>query len=535
MAHNKFQLNQAAFQMIGALKLSGLAGAGHMSAAPPLPTGTHRRHSAVTLKAPAAVDQGNTIPRVLVAQAERYGSKPLIRFPRTGVELTYGGLVEQAEAASVRLRQRHGIAAGTVAGIYMGNSAEFVQAWFACLFAGVIDVPVNHEFRKATLAFALSRVDARVVFTDGDGAAHLLDAEVRDFLATVALVVLCGHVADETRDAWHSASTQLPTLTTLEELIAPGPPGRLWESTEAMSPALIRFTSGTTGAPKGILQSHLHVLGKSAVHDRLLELSSDDILYSPFPMHHNLASVNGLIGTLQAGATMVSVPRFSASRYWSDAAECGATRGHLLQSIAPLVSAQPASPTEYVAWRSPLWTGGPDPEFECRFNVTWIQTYALAEIGAISSKRHGSAGRQWRWRADFPEMEVQIVDQAHWIARCLQGCKARSPCVRDTGIASCSRISVICRPQCAHLGTSGFTRATAGFLAENGELHFIGRIGDTIRRRGVNISSDQIDAEVRKHPAVLNCARRCHWYRRRSRGSGDPRLRALEGATDGRA
>ena len=57
----------------------------------------------------------------------------------------------------------------------------------------------------------------------------------------------------------------------------PGPAARVWEAVEPTSGAVIRFTSGTTGFPKGILQSHLHVLGKSRVHDRVLGFTDHQV------------------------------------------------------------------------------------------------------------------------------------------------------------------------------------------------------------------------------------------------------------------
>ena len=129
-----------------------------------------------------ALDRNNTIPRVLVRQAERYGAKPLISFPYESAVLTYEGLVEQAESASTRLRLDHGMQAGDMAAIYLGNSVDCVKAWFSCLFGGMIDVPVNHEFKKSLLLFALTTVQAKAVFTDGEGVTHLVDEEVRGYL-----------------------------------------------------------------------------------------------------------------------------------------------------------------------------------------------------------------------------------------------------------------------------------------------------------------------------------------------------------------
>lgn len=457
------------------------------------------RHAA----AATDIDIHNTVPRALAAQAQRYGAKPLICFPRDGDQISYETLLACAESGSARLRGTYRYEPGTTAAIYLGNNADYVKAWFSCLFAGLIDVPVNHEFKKSMLLFGLSTAETRLVFTDEAGIGNLLDPEVRTYLQQMRLIVLAGsYELARVEAALRAADCRVP-LTTLEELVAPTSHAHDWTAIEATSAAVIRYTSGTTGPAKGILQSHLHVLGKSAVHNRILEFSDRDVLYSPFPMHHNLASINGLIGTLQAGGTMVSIPRFSASRFWEDARQCGATLCHLLQSIAPLVSAQPPADTDRQHNVRAIWTGGPDPEFEERFNTVWIQTYALGEIGAISFKR-GAARGDTGTGMPLPEMEVRVVDAL------------------DEPLAAGEQGEITIRPRHPHrvmlayhnnltatmraFRNLWFHTGDAGYISESGELHFLGRIGDTIRRRGVNISSQQIEEELRRYPDVLDCA-----------------------------
>ena len=285
-------------------------------------------------------------------------------------------------------------------------------------------------------------------------------------------------------------------------MLEPCAPRDLWAALEATAPALIRFTSGTTGPAKGILQSHLHVLAKSAIHNQIFEYAADDVLYSPFPLHHNLASINGLIGTLQAGGTMVSVAKFSASGFWREARECDATLAHLLQSISPLVLAQPPSALDREHKVRYVWSGRPNREFEERFGTRYVQLYALGEVGVISYKRGGPEGGLGMGRP-LPEMEVRIVDAL------------------DQPLAHGETGEITIRPRHPHrvmlayhdnlaatmraFRNLWFHTGDSGYIDQNGELCFAGRIGDTIRRRGVNISSEQIEAELRKSSLIRDC------------------------------
>src|SRR3569833_2508460 len=217
---------------------------------------------------PTPIESGNTVPRMLMRQADAFAGKTLIRFPRERTALTYDGLAKTALAGARRLRREFGVSPGACVAIYLGNSADYVQAWFASLFAGVVDAPINHEFKKAMLFFGLRTAEAQVRATDGEGVEHLLDPEVAGYLPKLKLLVLTGESGARAIGRF-AGLPDCPPVIRLDDLLAPGPVDSSWEEIEAVAPAMIRFTSGTTGPAKGILQSQIHVLGKSAVRNRV--------------------------------------------------------------------------------------------------------------------------------------------------------------------------------------------------------------------------------------------------------------------------
>ena len=446
----------------------------------------------------------DTVPRCLVAQADKLGDKPLLLFPRSKGAISYQALASAAEHASTRLRADHDIEAGSAAAIFLPNGETFIHAWFACLFGGIVDIPINHEFRKSSLLHGLATADARIVFTGSEGLRALHDPEVAGYLDRVKLIVLTEAFDAGELQRMLRALPHAPTVVALDQLCAPGAQGRYWNLLPGSALASIRYTSGTTGLAKGIMQSHLHMLNKSAVHNVFLAFGANDILYSPFPLHHNLASINGFLGTIQAGGTMVSAGRFSAGGYWNDVRETGATLGHILDPLITLLLKQPPRDDDRRHACRLLWTAWPSPDFEQRFGTRLLHTYAIGEVGAVShrigSQVHGSRAAG----IPLPEIEVRIVDALD----------------RPLPIGVTGEITLHPRvPHRVMLGYVGNLPATmrafrnlwfhtgdAGYVDVDGELHFTGRIGDTIRRRGVNISSEQIEGELNRHPSVLECA-----------------------------
>jgi crotonobetaine/carnitine-CoA ligase len=450
-------------------------------------------------------ERRRTLPQILAVRAQEQGDKPFIRFAQDpDASMSYGRLFTEAENAGSRLRAEHRLDAGDVVAILLPNGRDFIRSWCASLFAGLVDVTINTDFKKATLFYGLSTVSAKAIFTDESGLERLLDPEVRAYFAQrMVSVVLSGPVSDEMMNRASKAAPDL-AFVTLQELIEPTAPRRYWSQVDASSLASIRYTSGTTGPAKGIMYSHLFMLNRTAIHNEVFTLGAEDVLYSPFPLYHALSGVMATVGTLIEGATMVSARRFSASNFWRDIREHHATLAHILFPLIPMLLKQPPEASDREHKVRYLYTAWPHDEFEKRFGTQLIQVYAQSEVGVMAYRRGGTEDRGRNVGRPLPDVEVAIVDETD-----------RFLPPGETG-------EIVVRPRVQHrimLGYYNNFAATArafrnlwqhtgdqGLLDENGELSFLGRLGDTIRRRGMNISSEQIDEEIARHPNVLECA-----------------------------
>ncbi len=271
-------------------------------------------------------------------------------------------------------------------------------------------------------------------------------------------------------------------------------------------PALIMTTSGTTGRTKAAVLPVGAPLRQARRVADAMAYGPDDVLLSFFAWHHINARHACFLPALLAGARMVVAPRFSASGFLELARTEQVTAFNFMGAVCTMLLAQP--PTAYDHdHRIRTAYGGPAPAklvsaFRDRFGVTLRQAYACTELGdvaitALDELRPGAAGRPL---ADY---DLRVVDET--------GCPLPDG---DVG-------ELLVRPRQdghAFLGYVGDEAATREAWREGwfrtrdrvrldgGWLVVEGRLGDVIRRRGVNIDPVQVEQALASHPDVAEAA-----------------------------
>ena len=274
--------------------------------------------------------------------------------------------------------------------------------------------------------------------------------------------------------------------------------------------AAILYTSGTTGPPKGVMLSHRAYLN-SARHfaEEMVQATPDDVLYTALPLFHINAQAHTVLAAIHLNATMAIGERFSASGFWDDVRRHGATLFNSLAAMIPILCKQPASPrdrdhrarlTACAATPRDVWLA-----FERRFGVRIVEGYGLTEtagfcvanpLEATASSRGtrprvgvrvGSIGRPMSWiEARVEEREILL--------------RAREPHLFMEGYYRMPE-------QTAEAMRGGwFHSGDAGRADADGYLYFVDRIKQSIRRRGENISSWEVEKVVNAHPKVLESA-----------------------------
>lgn len=414
-----------------------------------------------------------------------------------GTWLTYGEMDRRANRVARALRGS-GIAKGDRVAIILGNRAEYFDLWFGLSRIGAVQLPISVDYKSKQIAQTILRSKVDMVVLDA-----VCLPEMEAALQSAGLQIPCivlgeanqasNLVATQQYDTWIAAASDVPLAEAAD--------------VSGADVAAVMNTSGTTGPSKGVLLSHAqqYILGRTMGAD--IELAPDDVFYNFFPLFHNTAQAMITVPVLLAGARMVVVDRFSASRFWSDIRQHGCTAFYYIGEIVNILLR--ASDPEEVA-DSGLrvgWGIGASADdataFSGRFGVTLRSGYGSTEANVPTCVPHGadkpgSAGRV------IPGFEVRIADPlgqtvpAGTIGEILV--RSSEPCAVMVGYDANPEATVEAwRDLWFHTGD-------AGRFDDDGFLYFEGRIKDAIRVRGENVSAHEVEAVILEDPAVMEVA-----------------------------
>lgn len=438
----------------------------------------------------------NTIGRALLHAATTWPDRRFLLTP-DGSSTFAQTLAESDRVA--RLLVERGVDKGDSVGIMLPNCPEYVTSWFGISSAGAVEVSINLAYKGSALRHLLDDSGTRLVICRPENLTEL--AGVWDELPLLDHLVLVG-------DAAVPPGLSVPPrirLSRLDDAVSGvGPPDR---EVSPIDLAQLAYTSGTTGRSKGVQVPHNRIVQTARDMAALRGVGPSDTLYTCLPLFHGNAKYHTVMPALVSGAAVALDGRFSASGFWDSVRGFGATQFNYLGVMIAILHDQPRSPRDGEHQLTLGWGAGAPRAihtgFEERFGVVLLEGYGLTEAGTPLSntraeRRIGSCGKP---TAGY---QVQLVDEYD------------SPVpVGEPG----EIVIRPTRPYCTMLGYHGLPEATlstfrnlwlhTGDLArqdEDGFFHFVDRSKDVIRRRGENISSQEIEAIVRELPEVLECA-----------------------------
>jgi len=438
---------------------------------------------------------GGTAGGLLAARATAAPEHTAVLFE--GTEITYRQLDEAGSHIASALISL-GLEPGDAVSVFMSNRPEFLTTLFGVARAGLRHVPINTAYKGTFLEYAIDHSDSRAIITETRLAGPI--AELGPLPKAVANVIYVDGPPDrppESDAAVHSLQDLLAKSDAITELPVVGP-GDI---------AGIGYTSGTTGRSKGSLGPALQGLVHASELSVAMGTTTGDRVYTCLPLFHGAALAGGLIHAIYAGATFCLSPRFSASRFWDEIRETGATQFNALGSIIPMLLAQPPSPRDREHDVDRVFAAPAPPDvlyrFEARFGVHIVEGYGLTEIKNVmynprEGRKVGSLGKP------TASSIVEVHD--------------------ETGVQVPPGVvgEIVYRPRMANVMTKGYHRdpeATVAAMSDlwwhtgdlgtvdhDGFFYFMDRKKDAMRRRGENISSQEVETLLMQFPGILEAA-----------------------------
>jgi crotonobetaine/carnitine-CoA ligase len=428
-----------------------------------------------------------TVPVMLQRQADRYRDRPL--FICEGARWSYMDVADLAARSGGRLLAA-GIARGDRVAILCGNRPEFLDLFLGCGWMGAVSVPINVAARGPQLEHMLKSSGARLLVLESE----LLPAlEFVDFskLAVEAIWIIDpgSGMADR-----HQSIPVRP----LPDRTVPVPAADL----KAHDLLTILFTSGTTGPSKGVCCPHAQFFWWGFNVLRQLGLRDGDILHTTLPLFH----VNAMATFFQAllnGCTQVVEKRFSASNFWPALVTSGATVTYVLGAMVPMLLARPPCDDEKRhKVRVALAPGVPahlHEVFTERSGIYLLDAYGATESNAVIGTTMDSRRPGWMGKP-FEGFHACVVDEDdNELPHGTPGellLRADEPFAMATGYFGMADKTVEAwRNLWLHTGDRVVRN-------EEGYYKFIDRMKDSIRRRGENISSFEVERVIMSHPSV---------------------------------
>ncbi len=390
-----------------------------------------------------------------------------------------------------------GVARGETVGLQLPNIPQFLIAYFGMLKAGCIGVPLNVLLKAPELAFCLGDAGARALVT----------------WAGVAGEAIKG-AADAGVDTVYVAHTPgVPEVTgahRFEELLAVEPTAPPLEPTDPGDTAVIVYTSGTTGTPKGAELTHYQLYMNADTPGRLFGIRDDDVVMVVLPLFHVFGLSSQLNVCVRFGATMSLVPRFDPATVLEVIQRDGVT---IFEGVPTMYVALLHHPGledfDLSTLRIGVSGGAPIPAevidaFEKTFGIVILEGYGLTETASTTTFNVSAAERKiYSVGKPIWGVEVQIWDDDN------QPLPAGSDNVGEIVIRGVNMMrGYFHNPEATAEAFAGgwFHSGDLGYRDEDGFYFIVDRKKDLIIRGGYNVYPREVEEAFFTHPAVALAA-----------------------------
>lgn len=388
-----------------------------------------------------------------------------------------------------------GVGKGDKVALYLPNSPEYVYGYLACFHLGAVGVPLDFMLKGDELTSCLGHSETKVLIAKARPEVNL--EEIQDTIDSLQTVILCGTIPEIKNEAFLSyeeivsnANTDLPEVTILDS-----------------DPALIMYTSGTTGKPKGILLNYKHLEGSPRAMEYFVDLTDRDIKLAAIPLSH----IGGFIyiqNSILFGITLILMERFNPFKFLANIQRYRITCFHIVPAMYnAILSLKQIETFDLSSLRWVVVFGAPSsPEALERFhkycpNARFLNGWGMTEtcppntVTPLDSDNIASVGKP------APSCQITIVDDegkelaageigeiviSGWI---VMDCYYKDP----------EATAAVKRDGCLHTGDLGrFDR--------EGFLYIVGRKKEMIKVAGQIVYAPEVESAFYKNENVAEVA-----------------------------
>ncbi|MFA5088965.1 MAG: AMP-binding protein, partial [Candidatus Omnitrophota bacterium] len=254
------------------------------------------------------------VRETLVKRMKSFPSKPALIFQEQ--KITFSDLKETTFKLANALSHL-GVKKGDKIAIYLPNCPEYVYSYLACFSLGCVGVPLDYMLKADELISCLHHSETKVLIAMPKEEVSL--KQIVEAVPSIEAVILCKGQGEGKElaydDLMAKASEQLPDVAINDS-----------------DPALIMYTSGTTGKPKGILLNYKHLEGSPCAMNHFVDLSENDIKLSALPLSH-IAGLIYIQNCILFGITLVVMERFNPFEFLKNIEQYQVTCFHIVPAM----------------------------------------------------------------------------------------------------------------------------------------------------------------------------------------------------------
>jgi long-chain acyl-CoA synthetase len=415
--------------------------------------------------------------------AARVPQSPAVRLGAD--ELTYAEL-DEGSARLAALLERRGVRPGDRVGVMLPNVLEFPVAYYGVLRAGAIVVPMNVLLKRREIAFYLEDSGSKLLL-----AWHGFAAEARDGAADAG------------------AETVEVEPAAFAELLAECEPRRDLAATEAEDTAVILYTSGTTGKPKGAELTHGNLSRNADVASRTTcVIEQGDVVLGALPLFHSFGQTVSMNASLRVGATLAMLARFDPGEALATMERDGVTHFYGVPTMFGALLHHPGREDFDTSSLRTCITGGASMPvevlrgFEQAFGSVVLEGYGLSETSPVASSNHPDRERKpGSIGTPIEGVEMQVVDEDdNPVARGEVG----EIVIRGHNVMK----GYWQRPEATAEAMRGgwFHSGDMARIDEEGCFFIVDRKKDLIIRGGYNVYPREVEEVLYEHPKVREAA-----------------------------